>query len=115
MTNTVKVLDSGSVTSPKGFVAGATFAGLKTYAEDKLDLGILFSQEPCVAAGVFTKNRLRSPSVKVSEEHLSKGRPRARIATRDTTNVQGGLPPRCSKPNWAQRPPIKCQVSYCHR
>lgn len=87
MTNTVKVLDSGSVTSPKGFVAGATFAGLKTYAEDKLDLGILFSQEPCVAAGVFTKNRLRSPSVIVSEEHLSKGRPRAVVVNSGIANA----------------------------
>ena len=39
MAGKINFVDGGSVTTPRGFSAGATYAGLKTYAEDKLDLG----------------------------------------------------------------------------
>ncbi len=87
MTDAVKYLEGGSVTSAKGFAAGATFAGLKTYAEDKLDLAILFSTQSCTTAGVFTKNSLKSPSVIVSEEHLATGRARAVVVNSGIANA----------------------------
>ena len=37
----MELLAKGGVTSPKGFVAGATYSGMKTFGEDKFDLGIL--------------------------------------------------------------------------
>ena len=36
-----EIIGDGGVTSPKGFTAGATYAGLNT-DRDTLDLGILF-------------------------------------------------------------------------
>ena len=38
MTDLINEIPGGNISSPKGFSAGATFAGLKTFAEDKLDL-----------------------------------------------------------------------------
>jgi glutamate N-acetyltransferase/amino-acid N-acetyltransferase len=56
----VEFIPSGGVTSPKGFLAGAVYAGIKKKAEDCLDLGILFSEVPCTAAAVFTKNQIKA-------------------------------------------------------
>ena len=70
MTTTISFIDGGSVTSPQGFSAGATYAGLKTFAEDKLDLGIIASDSPCTAAGVFTTSTIKSPTVSVNQAHL---------------------------------------------
>ncbi|MCE2462689.1 MAG: bifunctional glutamate N-acetyltransferase/amino-acid acetyltransferase ArgJ [Dehalococcoidia bacterium] len=64
-------VDGGSVTTPGGFSAGATYAGLKTYAEDKLDLGILLSDRPSSVAGVFTTSAVRSPTVTITQERVS--------------------------------------------
>ena len=56
----IDFIDSGGITSPDGFHAGATSAGIKPTAKDKLDLGILFSEVPCVAAGIFTTNKIKA-------------------------------------------------------
>ena len=61
MAGAIEFLEGGTVTTPRGFSAGATYAGLKTYAEDKLDLGIILSETPCTVAGVFTTSTIRSP------------------------------------------------------
>ena len=75
MAGAIEFVDGGTVTSPVGFLAGATYAGLKTFAEDKLDLCILFSELPCAAAGVFTKSAVRSSTVTVDRERLDQGIP----------------------------------------
>ena len=64
----------GGVTSPEGFHAGATYAGIKKKAEDSLDLGILFSEAPCVAAALFTTNRIKAAPIVLSQERLREGR-----------------------------------------
>ena len=38
MPGAIEFVDAGTVTTPRGFSAGATYAGLKTFAEDKQDL-----------------------------------------------------------------------------
>ena len=52
-------LEEGTVTSPMGFLAGATYCGIRTYTPDKLDLGILYSEKPCSVAGTFTTNQIK--------------------------------------------------------
>ena len=52
----IEFISEGTVTSPKGFRAGATGAGIKKEANHGLDLGILFSEAPCVATALFTTN-----------------------------------------------------------
>ena len=75
MAGAIEFVDGGTITTPQGFVAGATYAGLKTFAEDKLDLGILFSETPCNTAGVFTTSTVVSPGVTVDKERLAQGIP----------------------------------------
>ena len=75
MAGAIEFVDGGTVTTPQGFVAGATYAGLKTFAEDKLDLCILFSETPCNTAGVFTTSAIRSATVTVNRERLTQGIP----------------------------------------
>ena len=75
MSGAIEFVDGGTVTTPQGFRAGATYAGLKTFAEDKLDLGILLSQTACATAGVFTTSTVKSPTVTVDRERLAQGIP----------------------------------------
>ncbi len=64
------ILADGSVTSPLGFRAGATYCGLKSPGPGKLDLAVLCADVPCVAAGVFTTNRLCAAPVQVCKNRL---------------------------------------------
>ena len=73
MSGAIDFVDGGTITSPQGFRAGATYAGLKTFAEDKLDLGILLSELPCSVAGVFTTSTVKSPTVTVNRQRLAQG------------------------------------------
>ncbi len=73
MPTEITEVPQGTVTSPQGFLAGATYAGIRTYSEDKVDFGMLMSETPSVAAGMFTTNLIRSPSLVVTEEHISNG------------------------------------------
>ena len=67
-------IPDGTVTSPRGFQAGATYAGLKKKAEHALDLGILFSEAPCVATALFTSNKIKAAPVVLCQERLQGGR-----------------------------------------
>ena len=87
MSGAIKVLEGGTVTSPQGFLAGATYAGLKTYAEDKLDLALITSEAPCVAAGVFTTSTIKSATVTVNREHLAKGPVRGLVVNAGIANT----------------------------
>ena len=87
MAGSISLVEGGTVTTPQGFRAGATFAGLKTYAEDKLDLGIIFSEVPCTAAGVFTSSAIISPSVTVCRENIAKGPIRGLIVNAGIANA----------------------------
>ncbi len=80
----------GNVTDTPGFRAGATYAGIKTYGEGKLDLGILVADHPCVVAGTFTKNRFRSAAVEVNIEHMADGRARAVVVNSGCANSSTG-------------------------
>ncbi len=83
----IRFIDGGTVTTPRGFSSGATYAGIKTYAEDKLDLGLLLSQRPSSVAGVFTTSAIRSPSVRLTEERVSQGKARALVVNSGVANA----------------------------
>jgi glutamate N-acetyltransferase/amino-acid N-acetyltransferase len=87
MSGAIEVLEGGTVTSPQGFLAGATYAGLKTYAEDKLDLALITSEAPCAAAGVFTTSTIKSATVTVNREHLAKGPVRGLVVNAGIANT----------------------------
>ncbi|MCZ6614578.1 MAG: bifunctional glutamate N-acetyltransferase/amino-acid acetyltransferase ArgJ, partial [Chloroflexi bacterium] len=90
MSRKVQFIPGGTVTTPAGFQAGATFAGIKTYAQDKLDMGLLYSTSPCTCAAVFTTNRIQSPSVILSRERVRKGAVRAVVVNSGIANVLVG-------------------------
>jgi len=81
---------NGTSTSAEGFFAGAVYAGIKTYGEDKLDLAILASDRPCTVAATFTKNVLHSASVDVNRAHLAKGKPQAVVVNAGVANSSTG-------------------------
>ena len=83
----IKLINDGTVTSPCGYAVGATFAGMKTYREDKLDLAILLSKKPCSTAGVFTTNKLKSHSVALTQERMALGQARAVIVNSGIANA----------------------------
>ena len=87
MAGAIEYVDGGTVTTPRGFSAGATYAGLKTFSEDKLDLAMILSEAPCTAAGVYTTSTIRSFSVAVTQEHLSQGPMRGIVVNAGIANT----------------------------
>lgn len=87
----IETVTGGTVTTPQGFSAGATYAGIKKKGENVLDLGILYSREPCVVAGVFTTNKIKSAAVVVNQQRLqNKGKVSAIIVNSGCANSSTG-------------------------
>lgn len=89
MSSEIVVIPQGSVTSVDGFLAGAVRAGIREDV-DKLDLGILYSEEPCSAAGVFTSNRVKAAPILLCQKHLADGRAQAIVANSGCANACTG-------------------------
>jgi glutamate N-acetyltransferase/amino-acid N-acetyltransferase len=90
MASEITVIPNGSVTSPQGFTAGATYAGIRAYTPDKVDLGILFSEQPTTAAGTYSTNKILSPSVTVTKESVAGGVTRGVIVNSGCANCAVG-------------------------
>ncbi len=88
MDSGVKVIASGTVTSPQGFLAGAVQSGIKNKRE--LDLAVLYSEEPCVAAGAFTTNAIKATSIVLSRRHLQNRNAQAIVVNSGCANVCTG-------------------------
>ncbi len=84
----LSIIQDGSVTSPHGFIAGATAAGIKY--QDRLDLAVVCSEQPAVAAGMFTRNPVRSAPVQLSARRLARGAARAVVANSGCANACTG-------------------------
>jgi glutamate N-acetyltransferase/amino-acid N-acetyltransferase len=89
MENKIDFINDGTVTSPEGFSAGATHAGIKK-VEGKLDLGILFSEVPCTTAGLFTSSKIKAAAVTSCQEKLKKGRAMAVVVNSGCANAYTG-------------------------
>ena len=92
MAEGIEFLPEGTVVSPAGFLAGATYAGMKTYAKDKQDLGILLSEGQCVTVGTFTTSLIKSPSVVVTQQLIEAGRVRGVVVNSGIANTCVGEP-----------------------
>jgi glutamate N-acetyltransferase/amino-acid N-acetyltransferase len=86
----IESIQEGSVTSAKGFLAGSTFAGLKTREEGTQDLGILLSEHPATLAATFSTNRILSPSVTLSKRRAERGTARGVVANSGCANCSVG-------------------------
>jgi glutamate N-acetyltransferase/amino-acid N-acetyltransferase len=80
----------GTLTTPRGFRAGATAAGIRDTTPGRLDLALLASDERCPAAAVFTKARLQGAALHVSKRHLADGYAQALIANSGVANAYTG-------------------------
>jgi glutamate N-acetyltransferase/amino-acid N-acetyltransferase len=81
-------IKQGTVTSPQGFLAGATEAAVKY--KGRLDLGILYSEKPCTSAAVFTGNKVKAAPILVSMKNMEKGKVRAILANSGCANACTG-------------------------
>ena len=86
----VSLIERGSVTSPKGFVAGAAYAGIKTLGAAPLDVGILASATASNCAAVFTQSTVPGAPVIVSRLHARDGNARGVVINSGIANVGTG-------------------------
>ena len=82
-----EIVKNGNVTSAKGFVAGATYAGIKSFSEDALDIAILASEKPASVAGTFTTNKVVSPSVTLTKSRVQSGKSMGVVANSGCANT----------------------------
>jgi len=77
-----------SVTAPQGFLAQGVEAVIKK--ENKKDVGVIYSLEPCIASGLFTTNRVRAACVDINRQHLEGGAAQAIVANSGNANACTG-------------------------
>lgn len=90
-----------SIVAPRGFLASAVFSDIKrlgtgkgSHKGKKRDLGLIVSEVPAVAAGMFTTNQVCAAPVKVCLEHLQGGVAQAIVVNSGNANActgRGGL------------------------
>ena len=91
MTLPIASIPDGTITSARGFSAGGVFAGIKTPGADKLDIGLLVSDQPCTVAGTFSQNSVISPTVTLTRQRVGpEKRVRAIVANSGCANTGVG-------------------------
>lgn len=85
-----QLIPGGTVTTPAGFSAGAVHAGIKTRGDRILDLGILYSEVSCTAAGLLTTNKVKAAPVLVCQERLAGRKARAVVVNSGCANACTG-------------------------
>ena len=72
----------------KGFSFSAVEAGIRY--SDRLDLGLIYSDTPCVTAGVFTTNQVKAAPVVLDKVRLKGGRAQAILVNSGCANACTG-------------------------
>lgn len=83
----MKIIENGSITTPKGFKASGVHCGLK---KSKKDLALIYSEVKCNAAGVYTNNIVKGAPIYVTKEHLKDGTAQAIIINSGNANTCNG-------------------------
>ena len=84
----MKFIDGG-VCAPQGFTANGMRVGIKASRKTN-DTALIFSEKLCNAAGVFTKNRVKSESVKITQKYIADGHAQAAIEISGNANTCTG-------------------------
>jgi glutamate N-acetyltransferase/amino-acid N-acetyltransferase len=79
---------SGGVAAAAGFVATGVACGVRSTGVR--DLGLLFSEVPCEAAAVFTRNAVKGAPLVVTREAIERGGVRAVVANSGIANAATG-------------------------
>src|SRR5579864_9758072 len=77
------------VTAARGFLAGGLACGVKT-REGALDLGLVLSDRPAAAAGIFTQNRAAAAPVLLCRDHVRRGAATAVVVNSGNANACTG-------------------------
>ncbi|MBK5211333.1 MAG: bifunctional glutamate N-acetyltransferase/amino-acid acetyltransferase ArgJ [Coriobacteriia bacterium] len=72
----------------KGFKAGALASGLRKHG--RLDLALIYADEPVACAGIFTQSRVVAAPVTLSREHVSHHKTRGFIVNSGNANACTG-------------------------
>jgi glutamate N-acetyltransferase / amino-acid N-acetyltransferase len=81
----------GGVVAPMGFQCNGVSCGVKNPDSKRLDLGLIVSDVPAVAAATFTSNKFKAAPVRVSKAHLvSNGSIRAIVTNSGNANACTG-------------------------
>jgi glutamate N-acetyltransferase/amino-acid N-acetyltransferase len=88
----------GSITAPAGFLASGVFCDIKRLGTgkgsnkgNKRDLGLILSEAPAKAAGLFTTNQVSAAPVKLSLERAARGAGQAVVANSGNANACTGV------------------------
>ena len=79
----------GTVTSPEGFYAAGMHCGIKRNRK-RYDASLIFSPDPCVAAGAFTKNKVKAWCVQYSMKAINAAKHHAILASSGNANCING-------------------------
>ncbi len=79
----------GGVTAAEGFLANGVLCKIKE-SRTKNDLALVYSEKPCNVSGVFTQNRVKAESVKLTKKHIANGIAQAVIANSGNANACTG-------------------------
>lgn len=71
-----------------GFSSAAVQAGIRY--QDRLDLGLIYSEVPAIAAGMFTTNRVKAAPVLLDIERLGQGKAQAVLVNSGNANACTG-------------------------
>lgn len=77
-----------NIVVPKGFALSGIHCGIKK--SKKKDLGLIYSEVPALACGMFTANKVQAESLKVCKEHLKHKQTRAIIVNSGNANCFTG-------------------------
>ena len=89
MLEKAELIPGGGVTTPRGFLAGAVRVDVRMDTQ-RLDLGLLYSEALCAAAGVYTQCNVKAAPVLITQKHLTNGRAQAVIANSGCANAATG-------------------------
>ena len=79
----------GNVIAPKGFKVGSVHCGLKGNKRNH-DIGIIFSEQPCKTAALFTKNQIVAAPIKLSRNVVKNGTAQAIVVNSGNANACTG-------------------------
>jgi glutamate N-acetyltransferase/amino-acid N-acetyltransferase len=80
---------TGNIIAPNGFKAGSVHCGLKSNMR-KHDIGIIFSEQPCKTAALFTTNQIVAAPIKLSRNVVQNGTAHAIVVNSGNANACTG-------------------------
>ncbi len=79
----------GNIIAPKGFKAGSVHCGLKRDKKNH-DIGIIYSEQPCKTAALFTTNQIAAAPIKLSRKVVKNGTAHAIVVNSGNANACTG-------------------------